>query len=138
KALEICGITKESKVSFGKIGKDQNGELNGLLFEIEACTPANESAFVLSDDKMKELQKKFYLDIAKNGITSTTNMSVNPVLESSFKEYEVAAELEKEGELTVRLHLYPSLGLDTNYEKVKILREKYSSENLHGIPLRTL
>ncbi|HYE69817.1 MAG TPA: amidohydrolase family protein, partial [Anaerovoracaceae bacterium] len=52
------------------------------------------------------------------------------VLEDSFKEYEVAAALEQEGELTVRLHLYPSLGLDTNYEKVKSLREKYSSEKL--------
>jgi predicted amidohydrolase YtcJ len=130
KALEICGITKDTTVSFGKIGKDENGGLNGLLFEIEACTPANERAFVLSDDKMKELQKKFYFDIAKNGITSTTNMSVNPILEDSFKEYEVAAALEKEGELTVRLHLYPSLGLDTNYEKVRSLREKYSSEKL--------
>ena len=130
KALEECCITKDTKVSFGKIGKGEDGELDGLLFEIEACTPANERAFILADDKMKELQKSFYADIAKNGITSTTNMSVNPVLESSFKEFEVAAELEKEGELTVRLHLYPSLGLDPNFEVVRGLREKYSSEKL--------
>ena len=130
RALEECGITKDTKVSFGKIGKGEDGELDGLLFEIEACTPANERAFLLADDKMKELQKNFYAEIAKNGITSTTNMSVNPVLESSFKEFEVAAELEKEGELTVRLHLYPSLGLDPDFEGVKGLREKYASEKL--------
>lgn len=130
KALEICNITKDSRVSFGEIGKDENGELNGLLFEIEACKPANERAFILSEDKMKGLQKKFYSEIAKNGITSTTNMSVNPVTENAFTEYEIAAALEKEGELTVRLHLYPSLGLDTNYDTVKRLREKYCSDKL--------
>jgi predicted amidohydrolase YtcJ len=130
KALELCRITKETKVSFGSVGKDETGELNGVLFEIKACTPANENAFVLSRDKMKELQKNFYEEIAKNGITSTANMSVNPVLEDSFEEFEVAIELEREGELTVRLHLYPSLGLDNNYEAVKELRRKYASDKL--------
>jgi predicted amidohydrolase YtcJ len=129
KALEEWQHQEDDKVTFGEIEKT-NGELNGLLFEIEACTPANERAFSLADDKMKELQQEFYAQIAKNGITSTANMSVNPVLEKSFKEFETAAELEKEGKLTVRLHLYPSLGLDTNYETVKGLREKYSSEKL--------
>lgn len=130
RALEECGITKDSQVSFGSYGKDENGELDGLLYEIEACAPANERAFQLNESKMKELQKAFYGEIARNGITATTNMSVNPVLESSFKEFEAAAELEREGALTVRLHLYPSMGLEPNFETVKNLREKYCSDKL--------
>jgi len=130
RALEECEITKDSAVSFGRIGRDEAGELTGLLFEIEAEAPANENAFKLPPEMMKRLQKDFYRQIAMNGITSTVNMAVNPVAESSFPDFEVAAELESEGALTVRLHLYPSLGLDTNYDRVKELRSKYNSDRL--------
>ena len=130
KALEECNITKNTKVTFGEIGKDENGELTGLLFEIEAESPANERAFLLPRDELKTVQKNFYKEVARWGITSATNMSVCPVMEESFKEYEIAAELEKDGELTVRLHLYPSLGLHTNLDKAITLREQYCSDKL--------
>ncbi len=130
KALEECNITKEMQVSFGEIGKDEKGELTGLLFEIEASAPANENAFNLPEHEMKTLQESFYKKIAACGITSATNMSASPVLETNFKEYEMAAELEKEGNLTVRLHLYPSLGLDADLDRIKALRRQYSSDKL--------
>ncbi len=130
KALEECSVTKDTQVTFGGIGKDEEGELTGLLFEIEAESTANEKAFLLPKQEMKALQKEFYKKLAAHGITSTTNMSASPLLEESFYEYEAAAELEKEGDLTVRLHLYPSLGLDTNLDKAKALREQYSSDKL--------
>ncbi len=130
KALKACRITAESQVSFGEIGKDKDGTPNGLLFEIEACAPANESAFQIEENKMKELQRNFFKEVAKSGITSTTNMSVSPVLEKDFKDYQIASELEEAGELTVRLHLYPSMGLDGNYETVNRLKERFDSPKL--------
>jgi hypothetical protein len=136
KALEESGITSDSTVTFGGIGKDSDGELTGLLFEIEAEAPANEFAFALPAERMKEIQKNFYREIARCGITSTASMSVNPVIEQSFAEYEIAEELEREGELTVRLHLYPSLGLDGNFEVAKSLRERYRSEKLRVTGLK--
>ncbi len=130
KALEECNITKDTKVSFGEVGKDSNGELNGLLFEIEAGAPANQRAFIAPNGEMKKIQQNFYKEIAKFGITSATDMSAAPTPVGEFLEYQIASELEKEGKLTVRLHLFPSLGLDTNLKKVKSLREKYSSDKL--------
>ncbi|MBN2051657.1 MAG: amidohydrolase [Spirochaetales bacterium] len=127
KALEECGITKDTKVSFGDLGKDDRGELTGLLFEIEASATANQMAFRLSEKEQKELQRDFVRRLTMAGITSTTNMSASPVVEQDFREYEIARELEEAGELTVRLHLYPSLGLSTDLSVAKELREKYRS-----------
>lgn len=130
KALEECDFNKDTKVSFGEIGKDSNGELNGLLFEIEACAPANQRAFITPKEEAKEIQVDFYKEIAKFGITSATDLSAAPTPVGQFLEYQTASELEKDGKLTVRLHLFPSLGLDTNLEKVKSLSAEYSSDKL--------
>ena len=97
RALEECGITKDTEVAFGEIGKDRDGELTGLLFEIEAAATANKNAFILPGPVMKKLQTDFLRALAENGITSTTDMSASPVQETGFKEYEIAQELEKEG-----------------------------------------
>lgn len=130
KALEECGINKDTTVSFGKIGKDINGELDGLLYEIEACAAANERAFTLPKALMADLQSQFYAQLVSHGITSTTNMSVSPVMETSFEDIEVAAEMEVQGELPIRIHFYPSLGLDGDMTVAKKLREKYHSDKL--------
>ena len=130
KALEECGINKETTVSFGEIGKDSNGELDGLLYEIEACAAANEKAFTLPKELMADLQAQFYNQLISHGITSTTNMSVSPVMETSFTDIEVAAEMEAKGDLPLRIHFYPSLGLDGDMTVAKELREKYHSEKL--------
>lgn len=130
KALEECGINRDTTVSFGKIGKDRNGELDGLLYEIEACAAANEKAFTLPKELMADLQAQFYYQLISHGITSTTNMSVSPVMETSFTDIEVAAEMEANGELPLRIHFYPSLGLDGDMTAAMELREKYHSDKL--------
>ena len=131
KALKECHINKNDKYSFGGIGKDEKGEMNGLLFEIEAQAPAFEEAFSnYPSGVMERIQEKFYLDVSRCGITSITNLSASPVAEKSFKEIEVAAELEKKGKLTARIHFYPSLGIDTSFDPLKDLKDKYSSGKL--------
>jgi predicted amidohydrolase YtcJ len=130
RALEECGITKDTEVTFGEIGKDRAGELTGLLFEIEAAATANKNAFIMPDEIMKKLQTDFFRVLAENGVTSTTDMSASPVQEASFKEYEIAQELEREGLLTARLHLFPSLGINADVSMAKALRKTYASGKL--------
>ena len=130
RALEECGITKDTEVTFGEIGKGSDGELTGLLFEIEASATANKNAFIMPDEIMKKLQTDFFMELAENGVTSTTDMSASPVQETSFKEYEIARELEKEGLLTARLHLFPSLGINADVSVAKALRKTYASGKL--------
>jgi predicted amidohydrolase YtcJ len=130
KALEECGINKDTTVSFGEIGKDKHGELDGLLYEIEACAAPNEKAFTLPKELMADLQAQFYMQLISYGITSTTNMSVSPVIENTLTGIEVAAEMEAKGELPIRIHFYPSLGLDGDMTVAKELRAKYYSDRL--------
>lgn len=129
-ALAECGITKETEVSFGAIGLDSQGDLDGLLYEIEACAAANENAFILPKELMAGLQSQFYKQLISHGITSTTNMSVTPVMETSFDDIEIAAEMEAVGELPVRIHFYSSLGLNGDMTVAKELRDKYHSDKL--------
>ncbi len=136
KALEQCGITKETKVSFGSIGRDGRGELSGLLFEIEAEASANENSFRLPPDEQKRITVDFLKQLSRSGVTSTVNMSASPVLESDFREYEMLRELERAGKLPVRLHLFPSMGLDNGFARVRELRESYRSERLRVAGLK--
>ena len=130
KALEACGITKDTQVSFGSIGKDEQGELTGLLFEIEAEETANALAFQLPKDKAEVMIKEFNNKLLSKGITATTDMSVNPEPIGGFEEYALARRMEEKGDLKVRLNLYPSLGIRPDTSIVEELRKKYCSERL--------
>lgn len=128
RALEECRITGETQVKLGEIGRDESGELNGLLFEIEACAPVMGRAFDLPEQEMKITQIDFLKRIAESGITSFSNLSDSPVTESDDKDFSVTAQLEREGLLTARLHLYPSLGLEPDLSRVKAWRRRYCSD----------
>lgn len=130
KALEECNITKKTRVTLGEIGIDESGELNGLLFEIEAITPVMRRAFDLPEKEMKEIQIEFLKKIAESGITSFSNLSDYPITEATDKEFSVTMQIEQEGLLTARLHIYPSLGLEPELSKVKAWRKKYCSNKL--------
>lgn len=136
KALEFCGITEDSTVSFGAIGKDDQGQPNGLLFEIEACVPCNNQLLNLPDENMRQAQKDCLKQIAELGITSICDMAANPVAGGDFTMFEIARELEQSGALTARLHLYPSLGLDTDYSVADSLSKKYHSGMLRVAGLK--
>lgn len=130
KALEACGITKDTQVSFGSIGKDEQGELTGLLFEIEAEETANALAFQLPKDQGKAMIMDFNNMLLAKGVTSTTDMSVNPEPVGDFAEYALARQLEEAGEMKIRLNLYPSLGLHPDTSIAEQLRKEYCSERL--------
>ncbi len=130
KALEEGGYTRPPRSEILGVERAEDGELTGLLFEIEACTYANNKAFELPPDKFKDAQQGFYQQLSSHGITSISDMSTNPLLEGDLIAYQVAAALEREGNLPVRINLYPSLGLDGNLEQAKALRSQYCSEKL--------
>lgn len=136
KALEQCGITAETKVSFGKIGKDEHGELNGLLFEIEAEERANALAFQLPEHRAEEMIQNFNRELLQYGITSVTDMSVNPEPVGDFSEYKAAANLEAGNQLKVRLNLYPSLGITPDTATAERLRSLYHSDKLRVAGLK--
>jgi predicted amidohydrolase YtcJ len=135
-ALKQCGITKDKTVSYGSIGMGDDGEPNGLLFEIEACENANAIAFRLLPDRFKEMCKDFNQKLLACGITSTTDMSVNPEPVGEFSEYAWARDMEANGDLKIRLNLYPSLGIKPDTSTANRLRTEYNSDRLRVAGLK--
>ena len=130
KALEEAGITGEEVLESGEIGKFDDGTLNGLLFEPEAFLPAMAQVLDLPKDQMKQAQKDFFRHINSCGVTTVSEMSADKICEASRNTYRIVKELEEEGELSLRLHIYPELGTIPDYEAAISLREEFNSEKL--------
>lgn len=130
KALDECGISKTSSCRFGEIGKDPDEELNGLLFEIDACGPSLDRILDLPVAQTKKIIKEFLAQVNKYGITSVCDMAITPTPSTNYNSFEALREIEKEGDLTARVYLYPSLGIDGDFTIVKELRNNYNSDKL--------
>jgi predicted amidohydrolase YtcJ len=129
-ALEEAGITADLKTRSGEIGKFENGELNGLLFEPEAFMPAMAKVMDLDKETMKEVHRKFLAHIAGCGVTSISEMSADDYTETTDKNYAVVKEMEEAGELTSRIHLYTRLSGITDFSKALELKKRYFSDKL--------
>ena len=98
-ALEIANLNRDSSdPPGGELGRDRDGELNGILFEsafglVTRAMPA----FTVADYERWVLAGLEYL--ASFGITSATDPAVDPVL------YEAYRNLEERGELPIRVNL---------------------------------
>lgn len=128
KAIEVCGITKDTPdPDYGKIGKDEKGELTGLLFE-DAVGYVTEFAYRFSEEKRVSLIKGLLKEAAKYGVTSVNDLfggNIGPKQEEDVKVY---SQLEEQGILTTRIHFYPELQKDM--EEANRLKEKYQSDKL--------
>ncbi|WP_144463541.1 amidohydrolase [Siminovitchia fortis] len=124
KALEIANITRHTEnPPYGIIGKDENGEPNGILYE-RAMDAVIRHAFDFSDVQKREMFSNFLKHAASLGITAVHDLHGLKTIEALhvFKEFE-----DKE-ELTTRIHLWPVL--NDNLEHAKQLRDTYQSDKL--------
>lgn len=130
KALEDCGITKESTVSFGEIQKDEKGELTGLLFEQEAIKIPRQKMCSMSEEELEKNMGKVFAMLSEFGITSVSEMTIETTLDDSYEHFNVFKKLEKKNQLTARVYLYPSLDSDKSYQTVDALKEQFCSDQL--------
>ncbi|UYZ01584.1 amidohydrolase [Peribacillus frigoritolerans] len=124
KALEIANITRHSENPFyGIIGKDENGEPNGILYE-KAMDAVIRHAFNFSNSQKNEIFSNFLAHAASLGVTSVNDLHGLKTIES----LDVFKEFEDNGKLTTRIHLWPALNGDLGHSKQ--LRETYLSDKL--------
>nr|WP_263326298.1 amidohydrolase [Neobacillus sp. Marseille-Q6967] len=127
KALEMAKIDSQSpNPPSGIIEKDTNGEPTGILIE-EASSLITKYAYDLSKQKKRELFKGFLNEAARFGVTSVNNLYGSETL-NKLDDFQIFKEYEEEGELTVRMHLFPAL--DGDIENAVNLRNKYQSDKL--------
>ncbi|MFC8563362.1 amidohydrolase [Peribacillus frigoritolerans] len=124
KALEIANITRHSENPFyGIIGKDENGEPNGILYE-KAMDAVIRHAFNFSNSQKNEIFSNFLAHAASLGVTAVNDLHGLKTIES----LDVFKEFEDNGKLTTRIHLWPALNGDLGHSKQ--LRETYLSDKL--------
>ncbi|OIK16857.1 amidohydrolase [Bacillus sp. MUM 116] len=127
KALEISNINRHTEPpSFGMIGKDENGEPNGLLYE-GAMDAVIHHAYDFTKEQKRVLLKNFLTHAASLGVTAVHDLFASESMDI-LNDYDLFKEFEDKGDLTARLHLWPALNDDL--ERAKQLRDTYQSDKL--------
>ncbi|MEH7108970.1 amidohydrolase [Bacillus sp. JJ1764] len=127
KALEMANITRHTPPpSFGMIGKNENGEPNGILYE-GAMDEVILHAYDFTNEQKRELFSSFLTHAASFGVTAVHDLFAAESLDN-LNDYRIYKEFEEKGELTTRVHLWPALNGDL--EHAKHLRDAYQSDLL--------
>ncbi|MGD8191474.1 amidohydrolase [Brevibacillus ginsengisoli] len=133
KALEIMCIDRYTEnPPFGEIAKDEDGEPTGILYE-QAANAVTNIAFQVSREKSKRLFQGFLSYAASLGVTSVNDLYASDT-DKLYKDYPIYKECDEQGELTVRVHVYPAL--DGELGRIKQLRAEYQSSKLQVAGLK--
>ena len=130
KALEESDIKVDMKPRSGSVGIDEKGELSGLLFEPDAMAPAMLKVQEFKTAEMIKMNEAFLSHIARCGVTSISEMSADPYKTEVFAKYCSLKEMEKQGRLTVRMHIYTELAGHTDFTAAKKWQGILNSEKL--------
>lgn len=126
KALEIAGITNDTPNPFGgEIARDETGEATGFLYE-SATGLVGKYALVFTPEQEKVLIRSYQQGAAEYGITSVND--VQPYFHGNMGNLDVYSDMDKKGELTIRIHAAPDLLGDL--DQVEEWRQKYRSDKL--------
>lgn len=121
RALQLASVTLASRdPEGGKIDRDSNGQPTGVLREtarvaVEQVIPKP------SHDKLRQGIEVALADMAEHGVTSAQDFS-------SFEDFQIYEELEKEGKLTARLSEW--LPFDVPVEDLKKERDSHPQSDL--------
>lgn len=125
-ALRIAGITEATPDPFGgEIQRNEKGEATGFLYE-SAVGLVGIHAFKLNQSQEKSIIRSFLRGAAENGITSIND--VQPYFHGNMGDLAVYSEMDKSGELTVRIHAAPDLM--GNLDQVEEWQKMYTSDKL--------
>ncbi len=98
-ALKAAGLKKDSSnPSGGKLARDGDGALNGLLYE-QALPLVQKQVPAADVGPMKQAVKNLFKEFHKRGITSAHTME-------GLKEYGILQDLMNEGQLKLRVSIY--------------------------------
>ncbi|MBR0597446.1 amidohydrolase [Sinanaerobacter chloroacetimidivorans] len=128
KALKICNITKDMEYSFGYLGLGEDEEPNGILSELELMAPCFNQFYDFPDDISEDMQMNLLNELAKQGLTSFTDVAECTVLSGDSQDLKKIKLMERKGKLTIRANVYPSLGITGDLSLQKAMRRNYSSD----------
>lgn len=120
-ALAELGITRDSvPPAGGSYDRDEHGELTGIVREAAAMELMPRIVGSFSFEEIADAYRGFLRSLAENGITSICDMSLMAHPGLDFVRDDIYAALEQRGELTARVHLFPTLLDDmTRFEQMR-------------------
>ena len=109
-ALSELGLTRDSvPPAGGTYDRDEAGELTGIVREAAAMELMPQIMGSFTDDEVASAYRGFFARLAENGVTSVCDMSLMAHPGLDFIRDDVHAALLERGELTARVHLFPTL-----------------------------
>ena len=126
RALDELGITPDTEPpAGGSYDRFENGELTGIAHEAAAMQLLPRCLEWLSEKRIAEAYADQMARMAGQGITSICDMSLMPMPGCDFIRDDVYERLEREGRLTLRAHLFPTL-LD-DQSRLESLQARYAA-----------
>ena len=109
-ALAELGLTRDSvPPAGGSYDRDEAGELTGIVREAAAMELMPQIRGSFTDEEVASAYRGFFARLGAFGVTSVCDMSLMAHPGLDFIRDDVHAALLERGELTARVHLFPTL-----------------------------
>lgn len=109
-ALAELGLTRDSvPPASGSYDRDEAGELTGIVREAAAMELMPQIMGSFTDEEVASAYRGFFARLGAFGVTSVCDMSLMAHPGLDFIRDDVHAALLERGELTARVHLFPTL-----------------------------
>lgn len=128
-ALQELGITAASVApQGGYYERDEQGNLTGIVGEVAAMELMPTIVGAFSEDELLDAYRNFLAILAQNGITSVCDMSLMASPGLDFVRDDLYQKLLERGELTARVHMFPTLLNDQ--ERFDAMEKTYTTSRL--------
>ncbi|MGI6766306.1 MAG: amidohydrolase [Lentihominibacter sp.] len=135
-ALEESGYEVGMDLGAGSLGVDENGELNGLIYEPDAMKLAWRKFYEFSKEDTKKITRDFMDCLAKQGVTSISDMSADEYDDYYGERYDAFKEMAEAGEFKSRVHSYMQFMKMTDFAVTKKWQDKYNSDTFRIVGLK--
>ncbi|WP_417123002.1 amidohydrolase family protein, partial [Paraeggerthella sp.] len=130
-ALAELGLDRTSvPPAGGSYDRDDEGELTGIVREAAAMELMPKIMGSFTDEEVADAYRGFFARLAENGVTSVCDMSLMASPGLDFIRDDVHASLLERGELTARVHLFPTLLEDMS--RFETMRATYTGPMLQA------
>lgn len=114
----------------GSYDRDENGHLTGIIREAAAMKLMPRIVASFTDEEMKCAYRAFMETLLENGITSVCDMSLMAASGLDFVRDDLYAALEEQGELAVRVHMFPTLTDDMS--RLEAMQRRFTGSHLQA------
>lgn len=126
-ALKESGYTADMKPVAGSIGVDENGEMNGLIYEPDAMALGWKKYYAFPEEQIREIMINFMKGLAAYGVTCISEMSADEYDEDNHARYKVFKDMAESGDFTCRAHSYTAFMRRTDFSDAVKWMEEFNS-----------